>query len=93
MRLDAGRMDHLSKIAMTDEDMIDQLVELYPKWQDESHVASMRVSGIKRLIRQAYAEGREAGMKRANTERALRDIGRRGGAPDLFSQLFGNKGK
>lgn len=76
---------------MTDEDMIDQLVELYPKWKDESHVASMRVSGVKRLIRQAYAEGREAGMRRAKAEQALRDIGQQGGAPDLFSKLFGKK--
>ena len=76
---------------MTHEDMISQLIELYPKWEDDGHVASMRVSGIKKLIRQAYEEGKEAGVKRERAERALRDIGSKAGMPDIFKSIFGDK--
>lgn len=49
---------------MTEKEMIKQLIKLYPKWEDDSHVARLRVSGIKRLIQQAYAEGLEEGHLR-----------------------------
>lgn len=46
---------------MTDQDMIDQLVERHPEWADKNHVAKLKVSGIEALIRQAFQEGLSAG--------------------------------
>jgi hypothetical protein len=80
---------------MTAEEMIQQLIELYPAWESDEHVASMRVRGIKKLIRQAYEEGKDAGVRRAKAEQALIDIGKNAGykpeESDLFGKLFGFK--
>lgn len=78
---------------MTDDDMIEQLIELYPKWQNESHVATLRVSGIKSLIRQAYQEGKEAGIRRARAEQTLRNLARKEEPSfgDIFESLLGRR--
>ena len=76
---------------MTDDDMIDELIERHPSWKDGSTLVTLRSRGIQALIRQAYAEGRDAGMKRQKAMDALRDIGNQAGIPDPFSQFFGNK--
>ena len=63
---------------MTDQDMIDQLVERHPEWADDEHVVAMRVRGIKNLIRQAFQEGLNTGRWSGSKQ-----------DKSIFEQIFG----
>lgn len=75
---------------MQASDIIAELKERHPSWQDPDHVASLKVRGIFALIQQAYDEGCKNGQTSQKTMDNLRNIGKKAGLDsDAFTKLFG----
>lgn len=78
--------------SMNAEDIINELKERHPSWNDPEHVASLRVRGLFALITQAYEEGFKHGQANQKTMDNLRNIGRKAGIDsDTFTKMFGGR--
>lgn len=73
---------------MNAEDIINELKERHPTWNDPEHVASLRVRGLFALITQAYEEGVKTGEKRAAVRRKLSDVVDPAGFGRQFEQFL-----
>ena len=73
---------------MQASDIIAELKERHPAWNDPEHVASLRVRGLFALIQQAHEEGVRIGEMRERTITRLKNTVDPAGFGDDFASFL-----
>lgn len=71
---------------MTAKEMWNILVERYPSFSNEEHIAQLKARGLHNLLQQAWDEGRKSGIK----EEQMKAAKKTSQPSNLFADFFRN---